>query len=193
MKMAIMIILAFGFFACNHSTDKKTAGNEAVKSSLVQVDSFCIDNNEVNEELDTEQAEYIDPTGTYELDSKTEEKNGDVYGYSGYIQVKKIAADKIVMTFEVNKGAPSYNSGSFVDTLTYNNNVALYTASDDIDATCKITFHFDKKGVTVVEETDDNNSGCGFGHAVVADGFYKRTSSKVPILTEPLTGEKLEK
>ena len=28
MKMAIMIILAFGFFACNHSTDKKTAGNE---------------------------------------------------------------------------------------------------------------------------------------------------------------------
>lgn len=32
---------------------------------------------------------YIDPTGTYQLDSKTKKKNGDIYGYSVHIQVKK--------------------------------------------------------------------------------------------------------
>ncbi|MCO5234531.1 MAG: hypothetical protein M9888_12465 [Chitinophagales bacterium] len=192
--MTIITILILGVFACKNSTDKKTVDNETIIDSMVQVDNFSIEKNEVNnEELHNEQVAYIDPTGTYKLDNKTEEKNGEVYGYSGYIQVKKITKDKIVMTFEVNKGAPSYNSGSFVDTLTYKNNIALYTVPDDIDSTCKITFHFDKKGVTVLEETADYNSGCGFGHAVVANGFYKRTSSKTPILTEPLTGEKLEK
>jgi len=192
--MTVIAILIFGVIACNNSTDNKTIDNEQVIDSLVQVDSFPIENNEVNsKELYNEQVVYIDPTGIYELDNKTEEKNGDVYGYSGHIQVKKITNDKIVMTFEVNKGAPSYNSGSFVDTLTYKNNIVLYTVPEDIDSTCKITFHFDKKGVIVKEETADYNSGCGFGHTVVADGFYKRTSNKTPILTEPLTGEKFEK
>jgi len=135
---------------------------------------------------------YIDPTGTYQLDSKTKKKNGDVYGYYGLIQVKKISLDKIVMTFEVNKGAPSYNSGSFVDTLSYKDNISIYSDIES-DSTCKITFEFDKNGVTVKEETADYNSGCGFGHAVVANGFYKKSSDKTPILTEPLTGEKLEK
>jgi len=138
------------------------------------------------------QTGYIDPTGTYQLDSKTTKKDGEIYGYSGQIQVKKISLDKIVMTFGVNKGSPSYNSGSFVDTLNYKNNKSIYTDLES-DSTCKITFDFEKKGVTVKEETADYNFGCGFGHAVFADGFYKRISSKTPILTEPFTGEKLEK
>ena len=134
---------------------------------------------------------YIDPTGTYQMESKTKKKNGDIYGYSGHIQVKKINHERIVMTFEVNKGAPSYNSGSFVDTLIYKQNKAIFTDVES-DSTCKITFNFDNKGITV-EETADYNLGCGFGHAVVADGFYKKISNKMPILREPLTGEKLEK
>ena len=189
MKMTLIAILTFGLFACNNSTDKKTVGNEITKDCLVQVDSLHIDNSE---ELYNEQTGQFNPTGTYELDSKTEERDGEEYGYSGQIQVKAITNDKIVITLCVCKGAPSYNLGSMVDTLKYINNKAVYIAADDIDSMCKITFQFDKKGVTVVEETADYNSGCGFGHAVVADGFYKRTSSKIPILTEPCTDEKLE-
>lgn len=135
--------------------------------------------------------DYIDPTGTYQLRSKSKKKNGEIYGYFGQIQVKKIIEDKIVMTFEVNKGAPSYNSGSFVDTLSYFNNSVIYT-TPEYDSTCKITFDFGKKGILVTEETDDYNSGCGFGHAVIANGFYKRVSNKMPTLIQPLTGEKLE-
>ncbi len=134
---------------------------------------------------------YINPTGTYKLVGKTIKKDGDIYGYFGQIQVKTISNDKIIMTFEINKGAPSYNSGSFVDTLTYKNNIAIYT-NPNADSTCRISFSFDKKGVKVIEETADYNSGCGFGHAVVASGFYNRISKKTPILITPLTGERIE-
>ena len=133
----------------------------------------------------------IDPTGTYLYNGNTTKKGDDVYGYSGQIQVKALRSNKIVMTFEVNKGAPSYNSGSFVDTLNYHHNKAIYTASED-DSTCKITFYFDTKGITVKEETADFNVGCGFGHAVIADGRFRKISSRRPKLTEPLTGEPLE-
>ena len=39
------------------------------------------------------QSNYIDPTGTYELDSKTEKKGEDIFGYFGKIQVKKVKQD----------------------------------------------------------------------------------------------------
>jgi hypothetical protein len=136
------------------------------------------------------QTTYIDPTGTYVLDSKTTKKDGEVYGYTGKIQVKKLGSSKIIMTFVVNKGAPSYNSGSFVDTLNYKNNRSIYT-NTEADSTCKITFDFNKRGVDVREETADYNHGCSFGHAVVANGFYKRISSKISVLRDLLTGEEL--
>ena len=140
----------------------------------------------------TFQDKYIDPTGTYDLESETRKDGGDIYGYFGQIQVKRLTEKQIVMTFMVNKGAPSYNSGSFVDTLAYKDNNAIYTAPG-FDPSCKITFDFTKNGVTVKEETDNCNFGCGFGHAVVADGFFKRTSSNEPELRHPMTDEKIEK
>lgn len=137
------------------------------------------------------QTKYINPTGEYKLKSKIKKKEGDIYGYSGYIQVKKLNTHKILIRFEVNKGAPSYNSGSFVDTLDYENNLSIYT-NKEIDTTCKMIFYFRKDGILVKEQTADYNFGCGFGHAVVADGFYKKISNKEPTLREPLTGIKLE-
>jgi len=135
---------------------------------------------------------YIDPTGTYDLVSEPRKEGVDIYGYMGQIQVKLLNENKIVMTFMVNKGAPSYNSGSFIDTLDYQNNMSVYT-TPDLDPSCKITFQFNDEGVTVKEETGDLNSGCGFGHAVVADGFFKKKSSHEPDLRHPMTGEKIEK
>jgi hypothetical protein len=192
MKITILTTLILGFFACKNSTENKTRSSERKQDKAVEVDSFSNAKSAQtnNENLDAKET-CIDPTGTYELNKKTADKDDNSRGYSGYIQVKKITADKIVMTFEVNKGAPSYNSGSFVDTLRYSNNIALYAPSPNIDSTCLITFHFDTKGVSVKEKTADYNSGCGFGHAVVADGFYNRTSNKTPVLKEPLTGEKI--
>ncbi len=134
---------------------------------------------------------FLDPTGTYQLDSKTKKRNGEIYGYTGQIQVMKLNQEEIIMTFIVNKGAPSYNSGSFVDTIPYKNNQSIYTCPE-YDSTCKITFNFNEKGVNVWLETKKYNQGCGFGHAVDANGYYKKISTKTPILKDPLTGEKIE-
>jgi hypothetical protein len=139
----------------------------------------------------TFQEKYIDPTGTYNLENETRQEGEDIYGYFGQIQIKRLTKDTIIMTFLINKGAPSYNSGSFVDTLEYQLNKAIYT-NPELDKSCKITFDFTEDGVTVKEETNDFNFGCGFGYAVVADGFFKKTFAAEPELRHPLTDERIE-
>lgn len=124
-------------------------------------------------------AQPIEPSGTYKLNSTVKKKNGETYGYSGEILVKRISKDKVVLRLYVNRGAPSYNSGYLFDTLSYVNNQIIYTCPAT-DPSCKISFSFSKKGITVVEDTADFNTGCGFGHAVVVSGVYRRISAKVP-------------
>jgi len=125
----------------------------------------------------------FNPTGTYVYQGKATIKDGETYGYFGTIQVKKLTDRKIVMTFYICKGAPSYNSGSFVDTLDYKNNRAIHIYQD-----CITTFSFSNAGIYVKETS---NGSC-WGAGVVAHGHFKKKSSKQPILTEPLTGEKIK-
>ena len=66
----------------------------------------------------------VDPTGTYILNDSIDRDSIPIKSYFGDIQVLRIAEDEIVMTFFICKGAPSYNSGSFRDTLNYKNNRA---------------------------------------------------------------------
>lgn len=48
MKLTVIIILTFGLLSCNNSADKNSVDNETVKDSLVHIDSFYIDENEIN-------------------------------------------------------------------------------------------------------------------------------------------------
>jgi len=136
------------------------------------------------------QKHTFDPTGTYSFGIIPSEGQDPVIGYTGQIQVVKLSGEKIVMTFVVNKGAPSYNSGSFVDTLSYSNAMAIFTIPE-FDPSCAITFEFDSNGVEVDEKTDNFNSGCGFGSSVVAKGYFKKISIEQPVLKNPMTGETL--
>ena len=130
------------------------------------------------------QKNNFSPTGTYVLQSKTYKKNGDTYGYFGAIQVKAITQHKVAMTFYICKGAPSYNSGSFVDTLDYSQRTVVYKNDH---CTSTTTFVFTTKGVDAKESEGSNCWGGG----VYANGHFRKKSSKVPALTHPLTGEKL--
>lgn len=121
----------------------------------------------------------VSTTGFYSLDSKTEKKNGETYGYFGDIKVKELPDNRVVVKLFVCKGAPSYSSGSLTDTLIIQSNKAVYTTAE-YNRSCRVIFTFFRRGIKVEEITDDYNSGCGFGHAVVADGFFKRKSNKVP-------------
>jgi hypothetical protein len=136
------------------------------------------------------QTNYIDPTGVYKLEGKTTKKNGETYGYFGDVKVIAIDKQRILVGFFVCKGAPSYNSGSFVDTLKYINNTAIYTGDPDADSTCKMTMIFGTKGINVTLETEDPNFACGFGHAVDSQGFYYRVKGKIPTKKEILDDDR---
>jgi hypothetical protein len=123
----------------------------------------------------------INPTGSYKLDGKTTIKHGDKYGYFGELKVKLLNNSKIAISFFICKGAPSYNTGAFIDTLKYQHNKAIYK-TPEYDTTCQISFTFTEKGASVEQHQADINFGCGFGHAVFANGFYKKSSTKVPII-----------
>ncbi len=125
----------------------------------------------------------VNPTGLYSLDNKTIKKNDDTYGYFGDIAVKAISKNKVVVRLYVCKGAPSYNSGTLADTLEIKNNKAMYR-NTEFDSSCKIIFSFFRQGIKVEEFTNNYNSGCGFGHAVVANGFFKKKSTKIPTAKE---------
>ena len=127
---------------------------------------------------------FINPTGTYSLKSKTSKRNGETYGYSGNIQVILIDSNHIKMTFFVSRGAPSYNSGSFVETLFYDGTKAVYTESDSTND-CMTSFIFSKQGVDVYENPEVKQLCWGYG--VVATGHYKKKSAKKPALRHPLT------
>lgn len=120
----------------------------------------------------------IDPTGTYEL-VEVNNKTGKDLHILGDIRVKKVAPNRIKMAFEITMPAPAYNQGRFKKNLKYRSNRAVFT--DEHDKSCRVTFVFSEKTVVVDEETADFNNGCGFGHAVVAKGTFKKTSNKPPV------------
>jgi uncharacterized protein YecT (DUF1311 family) len=121
--------------------------------------------------------------GFYSLNSKKEIKNGETYGYFGDILIRPITENKFEVKLFVCKGYPSYNSGTINDTFLILDNKAIYKNIES-DSTCKIIFSFYKRGIKIEEITDNYNSGCGFGHAVVANGFFKRKSNRIPTKKE---------
>ena len=90
---------------------------------------------------------FVNPSGLYEFDGKSYKKNGETYGYFGTVKVFLLDTNKILVSFYICKGAPSYNSGSFVATLNYSNNQAVYRGDTTVDLTCRLTFRFTSKGV----------------------------------------------
>ncbi len=126
----------------------------------------------------------IDPTGTYELNLQAIEKDGDIYNTLGKIQVKPFTKDSIIINFYVCRGAPSYNTGSFIDTLPYLNQRVEYETT--MDSSCTISFTFSDTNV-FVKQKSDFTLFCGFGYGVHVDDTFIKTSSKSPILRDYLT------
>ena len=116
---------------------------------------------------------FINPTGTYKKEGMI--INGDTVQY-GTIKVELIDKSKLFMDFSANRGAPSYNTGTFTDTLVYMNNSAIYKTG--YDSTCTIIFRFSGKGLNVDLKAKDFYFHCGFGYKVDPAGFYKKVSSK---------------
>ncbi len=131
-----------------------------------------------------------DIEGYYDLVSKTQKKNGEVYGYTGSLQIKRIAKNKHVIVIYACKGAPSYNSGVLIDTVEYNTDNIICTCT--CDSSCKIQIRFKGNKAFVEHNAGDYNFSCGFGHGVVATGTYKKSGKAVRKLIDPQSGEEIK-
>ena len=120
-------------------------------------------------------SDVIHLQGTYKLNENESIKEEP--GAFGEIRVKQLKNNQVGVAFSFCKGHPSYNLGSFLDTLSLIENKAIYRS--EFDSTCQVESVFLGNLIQVTQTSD---FGCGFGHGVYCDGQYIRTSTAVPDL-----------
>ncbi|HTR31197.1 MAG TPA: hypothetical protein VMH27_18125 [Puia sp.] len=124
--------------------------------------------------------DFINPTGTYLL--KGEVKNSKIIGHYGELRVRLMDTNRVALSYYVNKGYPGYESGSFIDTLYYEDNRAIYKPIND--SSCAIYFVFQDRSVEISQEVADLHSGCGFGPGVMIPAILEKTSSEIPVIQD---------
>ena len=124
--------------------------------------------------------DFINPTGTYLL--KGEVKNGRIIGHYGELRVRMLDTLRIALSYYVNNGYPKFESGSFLDTLKYLDNQAVYRPVND--SSCAIYFAFALRSVEIIKAETDPHSGCGFGPGVIIPAVLPKTSSDVPVIQD---------
>ena len=109
--------------------------------------------------------------GTYSF-GNNECENG-----CGSLLIHPESDNSLIFYLEVNRGAPSYNSGSLMGKLFISNqNTYEYTSNEF--GFCGLTFKLDDDFISI--KTIDNGYNCGFGNAVSADGVYKLLNNYIP-------------
>jgi hypothetical protein len=124
--------------------------------------------------------DFIDPTGTYTLTGTV--KKHHLIGHSGELRVVMLDSGRIAISFYLNKGYPNYESGSFMDTLIYDENVARYHPA--CDTTCTIIFHFFDKTVELLGLYSNPHSSCGFATGVMTAAIFEKTSWEKPVIQD---------
>ena len=79
-------------------------------------------------------------------------------------------------------GAPTYNSGFLEGELALSRGEAVFKADGVAGGRCELHFAFSeqKVGIRYLNESLD----CGFGYAVFANGWYRRTSRDEPVFSD---------
>lgn len=102
--------------------------------------------------------------------------------FSNEVKILALGGGKIrfaldlVYPYTTRSGEPSVNMGGLDDEAKIEADVAKYTSED---GKCTITIKFVRAGTIKVTQ-DGTDGACGFGHNVMADGTYKKVSSKKP-------------
>ena len=126
----------------------------------------------------------IEYAGVYSFGTTPEE------GPIGIIYVYPNSENTCLFYLELNRGAPSYNSGAIAGQMIIGNaGEANFTMIKEKEAIhCCINFRFTKDALYI--RNNSNAFACGFGHAINAKGTYKRTNKKVPAFFTHINGEK---
>jgi len=124
--------------------------------------------------------QFVDPTGTYTLTGTI--KRHHVMGHSGELRVQLLDSDRVAIAFYINKGYPNYESGSFTDTLMYNEDIARYTPACDSD--CTIIFWFSQKTMELRGLYRNPHASCGFASGVMTGAIFAKTSWERPVIQD---------
>ena len=103
-------------------------------------------------------------------------------GHSGELRVKLLGRAKVAMSFYINKGYPGYESGSFMDTMAYVDNLAKYVPAADLG--CTIIFSFTSRDAELRQTFSNPQTGCGFANGVMTSAFFHKSSDENPIIQD---------
>ena len=79
----------------------------------------------------------------------------------------------------LNVGPPSYNGGELFDTVTVQQNQAIYQGPSDYgEKGCRWQIDFESDSLRI--KTLENSYDCGFGAGVIADGVYQLKNRQIP-------------
>ena len=111
-------------------------------------------------------------------------------GPKGTLKIYPTSPTTLIFHLNLNRGAPSYNSGELVGEIKIaSNREGDFTIKKDSDLiNCSLHFWFQND--TVFIRTNDKADHCGYGFGVYSNGDYKRISYKTPEYFEDRTGEK---
>ena len=125
-------------------------------------------------------------------------KYSGFYSYGKNIEKERVVSiliyaetdSTILFYIDLNRGAPSYNMGSLYGRVKIKNDGGtFFTKYDYAENGCKWSLNFTKNSLII--KTIDNQYDCEFGHAVFADGTFKRKSNKIQDYFEEMEGEKV--
>jgi hypothetical protein len=85
--------------------------------------------------------------------------------------------EKVRFQLELQRGAPSYNSGEIEGELVLSGDGGIFRDRNE-SGLCEIAFKFHSKRVDLKQSGD--GAGCQFGHGVVAEGTLSLKSRKKP-------------
>jgi hypothetical protein len=125
-------------------------------------------------------SKFINPTGTYTLMGTV--KKNQVISHSGEIRVELLDSSRVAICFYMNRGYPGYQSGSFIDTLLYDDNEAKYTPQTDTN--CSIILKFTPKAVEIMALYSDPQCSCGFADGVITAAVFEKSSEDKPVIQD---------
>jgi hypothetical protein len=113
--------------------------------------------------------------GTYTLNEKTEAQAAKSGGPFGKLIVSEPVNNKSLFHLRYSTGAPANNLGLIKDSLTVYGDRTFYRTNED--SSCRVSFEFTDKGVTIQQTSTAGGFACGFGRNVHVDGFYTRNKT----------------
>jgi len=111
-------------------------------------------------------------------------------GSTGVIYVYPNSDSTLLFYLELNRGAPSYNSGTIVGQMNiYSPGEADFTLIKENDyINCSMNFWFSNDSLFI--RTNDKADDCGYGHAVYSHGDFKKIKKDIPEYFIDMSGEK---